>query len=121
MREFFSLRLGTWAGLLYCLKIAEQRLFNICVSFRMGGLYGDKSYNELVVTGTTSRYGSVLLHFSLILSRVSLWGQPHVSLFNTLCLLFDALHSEKKNIVLRFFSVHALQPCVKANIDYNCS
>ena len=39
-----------------CLKIAEQRLFYIRVSFRMRGLYRDKSYNELVVIGTTARY-----------------------------------------------------------------
>ena len=101
------------------LKTAEQRLFYICASSRMCGLYRDKSYNELVVIGITARYRSMLSHFSLSLSRVSLWGQPHVSAFNTLCLLW-CLHLGKKNIVLRFFSVHALQPYVKVNINFNC-
>ena len=42
---------------------------------------------HLVVIGTTARYRSLLSRFSLILSRVCLWGQPHVSAFYTLCLL----------------------------------
>ena len=44
-------------GLVYyaCLKIAEQRFFYVCASFRMRGLYRDKFYNELVVIGTTAR------------------------------------------------------------------
>ena len=37
-----------------CLKFAEQRLFYICASFRMRGLYRNKSFNELVVIGTTA-------------------------------------------------------------------
>ena len=41
-----------------------------------------------VVIDITTRYRSVLSHFSLILSRVCLWGQPHVSAFYTLCLMW---------------------------------
>ena len=38
-----------------CLKIAEQRLFYICASFRIRELYRDKSNNALLVeTGTTA-------------------------------------------------------------------
>ena len=86
----------------------------------MRGLYRDKSNKtHLVVIGTTARYRSVLSHFLLILSRVCLWGQPHLSAFYTLCLMWFPTFG-KTNIVLRFFSVHILQPSVKANINFNC-
>ena len=61
---------------------------------------------------------SVLSNFSLILSRVSLWGQPHVSAFYTFFLLLYPTFG-KTNVVLRFFSIYALQPSVKANFNFN--
>ena len=67
-----------------CLKIAEQRLFYICASFRMCGLYRDKSDNALVVIDTTVKCRSVISCFWLILSRLCLLGQPHMSAFFTL-------------------------------------
>ena len=55
-----------------CLKIAEQRFFYICASFRMRELYRDKSNNALSSDRYHSyRYSSVLSRFSLILSLVS--------------------------------------------------
>ena len=47
-----------------CLKIAEQRLFYICISFRMRELYRHKSYNELVVIGATAIYIEVCSRIS---------------------------------------------------------
>ena len=70
-----------------CLKIAEQRLFYTYLSFRMHGLYRDKSNNAFSSDRYHSyRYRSVLSRFSLILSRVCLLSQPRVSAFYTLCL-----------------------------------
>ena len=57
------------------------------LSYAWTTVYRDKSNNELVVIGTTARHSSVLSRFSLILSRVCLWGQPHISGFYTSCLL----------------------------------
>ena len=57
-------------------------------------------------------YRGMLSRFWLILSRVCLWGQPHVP-------AFVMPYIRKRKILLRFFSVHALQPSVKANINFN--
>ena len=98
------------------LKIAEQRLFYICTSFRlMRGLYRDKSNNALVVIGATARYRSVLSHFSLIFLACASWlGQLYVSLLFIRCVCCDALHLEKQMFEMFLHSCLAAL-CEKAN------
>ena len=103
-----------------CLKIAEQWFFYIiCTSFRMRGLYRDKSYNALVVIGTTASDRSVLSCFPLILSRVCLLVQPHVSAFYTSSvIMMPYIIWKNKYYCSEIFSVHALQPSVRSNINF---
>ena len=51
---------------------------------------------QIVVIGTTARYRSVVSRFSLILSRVSLWGQPHIPGFYTMCLMWCSTFGKEK-------------------------
>ena len=64
------------------------------------------SYAWTISRQILQRISSDRYHSSLILSRVCLLGQPHVSAFNTLCLLWCPTFG-KTNIFIIFFSVHA--------------
>ena len=72
-------RLRAWASKNLCTPSHCRRL---CVNY----IETNPTTHSVVII-TTARYRSVLSRFSLILSRVCLWGQPHVSAFYTLCQL----------------------------------
>ena len=109
----FSLLLGTWAGLYYCLleNCGTTVFLHLCqlsyvwtISRQINNALSSDRYHSY-------RHWSVLSRFWLILSRVCLWGQPHVYMLFIRCVCFDALMSYIRKRKILFWDFSPFMPC----------